>query len=222
MYLPSVFAVKDLPVLQDFMEQYSFATLVTRHSDELIASHIPFVLDRAAGPHGTLRGHLAVRNPQLAHLESGSEALVIFQGPHLYISPSWYATPHNVPTWNYTAVHAYGIPKIVDRAALVVLLKDLVRQNERSLEPPWDFDPEASWVQAMLPEIGAFEIPIENLQGKFKLNQNRVPADRARVIEILSASEDPVRRQMADLIIQASGYPATLPSNPPGASTLFP
>ena len=205
MYLPSVFAVKDLPVLQDFMEQYSFATLVTRHSDELIASHVPFVLDRDAGPYGKLRGHLAVRNPQLAHLESGSEALVIFQGPHLYISPSWYAAPHNVPTWNYTAVHAYGIPKIVDRAGLVVLLKDLVRQNEKSFEQPWDFDAEASWVQALLPEIGAFEIPIEKLQGKFKLNQNRILADRARVIEILSASQDPAQRQMADLILQASG-----------------
>src|SRR5260370_22333881 len=198
MYLPSVFAVKELPVLQDFMERYSFATLVTRHSDELIASHIPFILDRDAGPYGTLRGHLAVRNPQLAHLESGFEALVIFQGPHLYISPSWYATPHNVPTWNYTAVHAYGIPKIVDRAPLVVLLKDLVRQNERSFEQPWDFDPEASWVQAMLPEIRAFDIPIENLQGKFKLNQNRIPADRSRVIEILSASEEMVRGRCAN------------------------
>jgi transcriptional regulator len=204
MYLPSVFAVKDLPVLHDFMEQHSFATLLTRNSDELTASHVPFIIDRDAGPHGTLRGHLAVRNPQLAHLESGSEALVIFQGPHLYISPSWYAKPQNVPTWNYTAVHAYGTPKILDRAALVVLLKDLVRLNEKSFEQPWDFDADDSWVQTLLPEIGAFEIPIERLQGKFKLNQNRIPADRARVIEILSASRDPARRQMADLIIQAS------------------
>jgi len=206
MYLPSLFAVKDLPVLQDFMEQYSFGTLVTRHADELIASHLPFVLDRDAGPNGTLRGHLAVRNPQLAHLASGAEALVMFQGPHLYISPSWYATPHNVPTWNYTAVHAYGLPKIVDRDALVELLKDLVQENEKSFEQPWDFDSEASWMQALLPQIAAFEIPIEKLQGKFKLNQNRVAADRARVIEVLSASQDPARRQMADLIIQAS-YP---------------
>jgi transcriptional regulator len=205
MYLPSVFAVNDLPVLLDFMEQYSFATLITRHSDELIASHIPFVLDRDAGPNGRLRGHLAVRNPQLAHLAAGSEALIIFQGPHLYISPSWYATSHNVPTWNYTAIHAYGRPKIVDRAALVALLQDLVRQNERSYAQPWDFDPEASWVQAMLPEIAAFEILIDKLEGKFKLSQNRMPADRARVIDTLSASEDPVQRQMADLIKQASG-----------------
>src|SRR5580698_3802524 len=101
MYSPKAFAVRDLPVLHDFMEQYSFATLVTRHEDQLTASHLPLVLDRDAGPYGRLRGHLAVRNPQLDHLAAGSEALVMFQGPHSYISPFWYASPHNVPTWNY-------------------------------------------------------------------------------------------------------------------------
>jgi transcriptional regulator len=204
MYLPIAFAVTDLTVLHDFMERYSFATLVTQHSGEMIASHIPFVLDRDAGRQGTLRGHLAIGNPQLAHLASGSEALVIFQGPHSYISPSWYAAPENVPTWNYTAVHASGVPKMMDRASLVGLLKELVRQNERSFEQPWDFDPEASWIQKMLPQIAGFEIPIERLQGKFKLNQNRSMADRTRVVEILSASEDPAQRQMAALIKQAS------------------
>lgn len=203
MYLPSAFAVSDLSVLHDFMERYSFATLVTQHSGEIIASHIPFVLERNAGTQGTLHGHLAARNPQLAHLASGSEALVIFQGPHAYISPSWYAAPENVPTWNYTTVHASGVPKVMDRASLVVLLKELVHQNERSFEQPWDFDPEAPWIQKMLPQIAGFEIPIERLQGKFKLNQNRSTADRAHVIEVLSASQDPSQRQMAALIKQA-------------------
>jgi transcriptional regulator len=204
MYLPSAFAVNDLAVLHDFMEQYSFATFVTQHAGEMIASHIPFVLDRDAGPYGCLRGHLAIGNPQLPHLASGSEALIIFQGPHSYISPSWYAAPDNVPTWNYTAVHAYGAPKMMDRPALVVLLKDLVHQNEKSFEQPWDFDPESSWIQKMLPQIAGFEIPIERLQGKFKLNQNRSAVDRTRVIETLSASQDPAQRQMAALIKQAS------------------
>ncbi len=204
MYLPSAFAVNDLAVLHDFMEQYSFATLVTQHSGEMIASHIPFVLDRNAGPHSCLHGHLAARNPQLAHLASGSQALVIFQGPHSYISPSWYAMPHNVPTWNYTAVHASGVPRMMDRAALIVLLKELVHQNEKSFEQPWDFDPEASWIQNLLPAIEGFEVPIQQLQGKFKLNQNRSPADRARVVEVLSASQDPAQRQMAGLIKKAA------------------
>jgi transcriptional regulator len=204
MYLPSAFAVTDLQVLHDFVLQYSFATLVTQHAGEMIASHVPFVLDRNSGPYGCLRGHLAIGNPQLAHLASGSEALVIFQGPHSYISPSWYAASANVPTWNYTAVHAYGVPKTMDRAALLVLLKDLVHQNEKSFEQPWDFDPESSWIQKMLPQIAGFEIPIERLQGKFKLNQNRSAADRTRVIEVLSASQDPGQREMAALIKHAS------------------
>jgi transcriptional regulator len=203
MYLPRVFAVEDVPALHGFMEQFSFASLITQNEGKLIGSHIPFVLDREAGAHGRLRGHVAVGNPQLAHLKSGSEALVMFQGPHSYISPSWYAAQENVPTWNYTAVHAYGRPKILDRDGLILLLKDLVHQNERNFEQPWDFDPQAPWIEKMLPQIAAFEIPIERLEGKFKLNQNRALADRRRVVEVLSASNDPEQRHMAELIRQA-------------------
>lgn len=203
MYLPRVFAVEDVPALHGFMEQFSFASLITQNEGKLIGSHIPFVLDREADAYGRLRGHVAVGNPQLAHLKSGSEALVMFQGPHSYISPSWYAAQENVPTWNYTAVHAYGRPKILDRDGLILLLKDLVHQNERHFEQPWDFDPQAAWIDKMLPQIAAFEIPIERLEGKFKLNQNRALVDRRRVVEVLSASNDPAQRHMADLIRQA-------------------
>jgi transcriptional regulator len=203
MYLPRLFAVEDVPKLHGFIEQFNFASLVTHNEGKLIASHIPFVLDRDAGSSGRLRGHVAVRNPQLAHLKAGSEVLVMFQGPHAYISPSWYVSQETVPTWNYTAVHAYGRSRMLDRAGLIILLKDLVHQNERLLEPPWDFDPQASWVEKMLPQIAAFEIPIDRLEGKFKLNQNRAPADRRRVVEVLSASPDPAQRHMAELIQQA-------------------
>jgi transcriptional regulator len=203
MYLPRVFAVEDVPTLHGFMEQFSFASLITQNEGKLIGSHIPFVLDRETGAHGRLRGHVAVGNPQLAHLKSGSEALVMFQGPHSYISPSWYAAQENVPTWNYTAVHAYGRPRMLDRDRLIALLKDLVHQNEASFDQPWDFDPQARWIEKMLPQIAAFEIPIERLEGKFKLNQNRALADRRRVVEVLSASDDPAQRHMAELIQQA-------------------
>ena len=98
--------------LQDFMEEFNFATVVTQRDGELTASHIPFLLDRSVEPYGVLRAHVAIRNPQLKDFRSGSQALVIFQGPHTYISPSWYVKPENVPTWNYTVVHAYGVPKI--------------------------------------------------------------------------------------------------------------
>ncbi len=189
MYVPKVFAVEDLVRLQDFIEEFSFATIVTQRDGDLTASHLPFLLDRSVAPYGALRAHMAIRNPQVKDLQSGSQALVIFQGPHTYVSPSWYVQPENVPTWNYTAVHAYGVPRIGDRTAMIALLKDLTRQHEKSLEQPWDFDPDAAWIQKLLPEIAAFEIRIEKLQGKFKLNQNRTAADRDGVIEALSGSE---------------------------------
>jgi transcriptional regulator len=200
MYVPKVFAVDDVPKLQDFMDEFNFATVVTERDGELNASHIPFWLDRSEEPYGVLRAHFAVRNPQLKDLQSGSQALVIFQGPHTYVSPSWYVKPENVPTWNYTVVHAYGIPKILDEAGMIGLLKDLVGKHERPFEQPWDFDPNASWIKKLLPEIAGFEIKIEKLQGKFKLNQNRTAADRAGVIEMLSSSEDPLRRAVASLM----------------------
>src|ERR1700733_11310928 len=200
MYVPKVFAVEDVWRLQDFMEAFNFATIVTQRDGELTASHIPFLLDRTKEPHGALRAHIAIRNPQIKDLQAGAQALVIFQGPHSYVSPSWYVQPENVPTWNYTVVHAYGVPKIGDRAAMVALLKDLTGKHEKGFEQPWDFDPDAAWVQKLLPEIAAFEIKIEKLQGKFKLNQNRTPADRAGVIQALSGSADPIQRSVAELM----------------------
>jgi transcriptional regulator len=201
MYVPKVFAVEDLGRLQDFMEEFNFATIITQRDGELTASHIPFLLDRTVEPYGALRAHIAIRNPQLKDLQSSARALVIFQGPHSYVSPSWYVQPENVPTWNYTVVHAYGIPKIGDRAAMVALLKDLTGKHEKGLEQPWDFDASAPWIQKLLTEIAAFEIKIEKLQGKFKLNQNRTPADRAGVIRALSRSEDPNQRSVAELMV---------------------
>jgi len=202
MYVPPLFAVEDLGRLHDFMEEFNFATIVTQRDGELIASHIPFLLDRSVEPYGVLRAHIAIRNPQIKDLQSGSKALVIFQGPHAYVSPSWYVNPQNVPTWNYTVVHAAGVPKIGNKAAMIALLKDLTAKHEGSFEQPWDFDPNAQWVQKMLMDIVAFEIKIEKLEGKFKLNQNRKPEDREGVIQTLSASDDPLQKAVADLMTE--------------------
>jgi transcriptional regulator len=99
-------------------------------------------------------------------------------------------------------VHAYGVPKILDQAGMVAVLKDLVGKHEGSFAKPWDFEPNDAWIERLFPQIEAFEIKIEKLQGKFKLNQNRTPADRERVIETLSASEDPLQRAVAALMVQ--------------------
>ncbi len=202
MYVPKAFAVEDVVQLQDFMDEFNFATVVTARNGELTASHIPFFLDRSVEPYGMLRAHVAIGNPQLEDFRAGSRALVIFQGPHTYVSPSWYVQPQNVPTWNYTVVHAYGVPRIMDQQAMVALLKNLVGKHESAFQKPWDFDPADPFVQRQMPAIAGFEIKIEKLQGKFKLNQNRTPADRAGVIEALSASEDPQQQSVARLMSQ--------------------
>jgi transcriptional regulator len=202
MYVPPLFAVKDVAQLQDFMDEFNFATVVTHRDGELTASHIPFWLDRGVEPYGVLRAHVAIGNPQLKDFQAGSQALVIFQGPHSYVSPSWYVKPENVPTWNYTVVHASGVPKILDQPAMLALLKDLVAKHEKPFERPWDFDPDATWIQKQLPQIAGFEIQIEKLQGKFKLNQNRTAEDRAGVIQTLSASEDPMQRAVGSLMAE--------------------
>src|SRR4051812_5840105 len=106
MYVPAAFAEPDRGRLHEFIEAYSFGLLVSSHRGPF-ATHLPFLLDRTAGPHGTLVGHMARANPQWHDLD-GREVLAVFSGPHAYVSPSWYEADDVVPTWNYVAVHARG------------------------------------------------------------------------------------------------------------------
>ena len=112
MYVPKHFAEERLEVLRAAIERISLATLVSLGPDGLTATHLPMLLDAAAGPHGTLFGHVARGNPQWRERDDSVETLAIFLGPEAYVSPSWYATKREtgkvVPTWNYLTVHAYG------------------------------------------------------------------------------------------------------------------
>src|SRR5258707_15799301 len=140
MYIPKAFREDDSKTLHAFMREYSFATLVTQQEGMPFASHLPFLLDAGQGPYGTLLAHMARANPQWHALDSAQEVLIIFQGPHAYISPSWYEVELSVPTWNYAAVHAYGVPRIIDdKAVLYDLLKALIQAHEAQLEKQWDF-----------------------------------------------------------------------------------
>ena len=111
MYIPKAFEVTDLSTLHEFIETYSFGTLVTVAGEQPVATRLPLILDRARGRNGSLLGHVARTNPQWRSFDGDRQCLVMFDGPHAYISPSWYATSPAVPTWNYAAVHVYGIPR---------------------------------------------------------------------------------------------------------------
>jgi transcriptional regulator len=202
MYIPSHFEVTDperlFPVIRDF----SFATVVTHDGKAPFASHLPILLDEAGEPR--LLGHMARANPQWRHFENG-EALVIFQGPHGYISPSWYEGTKVVPTWNYVTVHAYGTAKLMDDDALVSVIDRTVAKYESGRPQPWRANLPAEFKDALMKAIVGFEIPIARMEGKFKLGQNRSAADTQGAVEGLRESGDPLDALLADWMAGASG-----------------
>ena len=187
MYVPRHFAQEDVAAAHDLIAANVFATLVTEVSGRLDATHVPVVLDRERGERGTLRFHLARANPTSDALERNDEILMVFVGPHTYISPDWYAAENLVPTWNYAVVHAYGVARRMDDAELRQLLDNLSASQENRL-------PKVAWTTGKMPQalvekmckaIVGFELPITELQAKWKLNQNRGADDRIGVVEAL-------------------------------------
>jgi transcriptional regulator len=186
LYVPNHFRVEDRDELFEFMQKHAFATLASAGPAGLHVSHIPFVAER--DDRGVrLLGHVARGNPHWEALESAQHLVAIFEGPHAYISPSWYANHPSVPTWNYAVVHAHGKASLMDEAALHDLLMRLSSIYEAGNAKPWKMSElPADYVATMLKAIVGFEIEVERLEGKFKLSQNR-PAETERVIAQLEA-----------------------------------
>ncbi|MCA9119351.1 MAG: FMN-binding negative transcriptional regulator [Planctomycetaceae bacterium] len=186
MYIPSSFSETDVDRLHEFLEANSFATLITEGESGIIASHLPLLLDRGAGDRGILLGHMARANVQWREVDE-AEALVIFHGPHAYISPAWYAEENVVPTWNYVAVHVYGKIRIVsDQDVLLQTLRKMVEKYERGTSSPWSIDePDDGFLSSLLDSIVGFEVAIDRIEGKWKLSQNHTVARRTRVVDAL-------------------------------------
>ena len=179
MYRPDMFREDRTDVLQDAVRTIGFATLIT---DGLEANHLPMLLQEADGRQ-VLRGHVARANPVWKKGEGA--ALAIFLGPHAYVSPNWYPskaeTGKAVPTWNYITVHARGrITWIQDADWLRTNVGQLSAMHEAGREVPWMIsDAPANYIDSMLRAIVGFELAVETLEGKWKLSQNRDPADYA-------------------------------------------
>jgi len=203
MYIPSSFVETDIRKLHEFIEAHRFASLITQTGTGTVASHLPLLLDRQAGSRGRLIGHMARANVQWKEAD-GTEALVICQGPHAYISPSWYEDKNVVPTWNYIAVHAYGTLRIVsDRGSLLQTLRDTVGKYEHGSLAPWSLDqPDERFIDGLLDSIVGFEIEITRIEGKWKLSQNHTPERRMRVIEALNQTAGERQHHIAALMLQ--------------------
>lgn len=185
MYVPKLFGSASVQEIEAIIEKYSFATLIVDLEDGLEISHLPIVLEGTLDG-GVLRGHMARANPQLALCAEHAKAIAIFHGPHAYVSPTWYAEP-GVPTWNYIAVHCHGRIHLEDTAtALEDTLEFMLNRYE---DGRWSMDDLPSDQRARaLSAIQSFQIKIERVEAKFKLSQNKPPAERSRVIERLSRS----------------------------------
>jgi transcriptional regulator len=206
MYTPSHFAIKDLHELQQQVLGTRLALLVTHGEQGLQASHLPLLLNTEEGPNGTLYGHFAKANPQWKELQNGAEALVIFAGADAYVSPGFYPSKAEhgkaVPTWNYVAVHAYGTAEVLtDADRLRTLVSALTDRHEAGRAQPWKVsDAPADYIDGMLKAIVGFALPIQRLEGKRKLSQNRSSADIAGVREGLAASPDAHDQALAHLM----------------------
>ncbi|MCG8592089.1 MAG: FMN-binding negative transcriptional regulator [Proteobacteria bacterium] len=200
MYIPDSFAVRDLGRVHEFIRHHGFATLVSSSDQGPVASHVPLWLDASAGEQGVLHGHVARANPHWQLFNGEDRSLAVFHGPHAYVSPTWYAARHAVPTWNYAVVHATGRPRRVDEPELRAALERLVEQYEGPRDDPWPGELPEAMRRGLLDAIVGFELPIERLEAKFKLSQNRSGADARGVVEKLEASDREDDRGVAALM----------------------
>ena len=204
LYTPKAHRVEDLKLLHDFMDEYAFVDLVTS-TPTLRITHIPVILDRTTGTYGKIMGHVSRQNPQSQAFDGYQTGVIVFRGPHGYISPTWYGKKEAVPTWNFAVVHAAGRPAaITDKEALHKLLGRLIEKFENTEGSGYDFSklPE-SYVSPMLGGIVGFEMTVESLEGKFKLGQERSDVDKQGLLEHLGQSK---RRERSLQDLTASFY----------------
>jgi transcriptional regulator len=204
MYIPSAFAEQRLSVLHGLIRSYPFATVITTGNRGIIASHVPVVLLPTQGAAGSLQFHLAKPNPQCEDLAAGTDVLAIFQGPHGYVSPTWYVTAGTVPTWNYVAVHAYGKPSVMSDEGLAEHLDRLVAGYESGRANGWDTGRlSVETFSKLRGAIVGFDVAIARIEGKWKLGQNRTAADRAGAIAGLRTTGTPDNAALADWMAAA-------------------
>ncbi len=207
MYIPHANRIEETETMLTFMRQYSFATLVSVSEGSPFASHLPLTIVNESvnervneDDQVVLYGHFAKVNPHWRVHQQPSEVLVIFNGPHAYISPSQYDAQQSVPTWNYVAVHAYGQLRLLDPGeATLAVLEQLIAAHESSYQQQWESLPD-TYKRSMLNGIVAFAINVTRLEGKSKLSQNKSVVDQTNVAKWLLGHDDPTEREVGRLM----------------------
>lgn len=200
MHIPKYFEVTDPLIIEQFIRENSFATIVSVGDPYPVATHIPMELEVNAAGEKVLWGHVSRANPQWKLLATRPEVLVIFLSPvHSYISSSWYEQP-NAPTWNYMSVHVYGKARIIEGEALWESVRRLVNKYEQYSQHPVSLDNLPASVQKEINGLVGMEIHPERIEASFKLSQNRKPEDYENIVRELRASGQVNARLMADVM----------------------
>lgn len=199
MYTPNHNREEEVEKLYAFMKAHGFATLVSVKNGVPRATHLPFMSEMNDG-RITLYAHMAKANNQWQDFSDGRELLVIFQEPHAYVSPKHYETAHNVPTWNYVAIHFYGHAKVLeDREDKLQLLERLIREHDENYFRQWRELP-ADYINAKLSGIVAFKMDAARIEARFKLSQDRTGVERENIIREFTASEDGLVSEVGELM----------------------
>ena len=189
MYIPEHFRVRDHAIEMAFMRANPFAILISSTEGGPFATHLPVVI-RETADHVVIRGHVAKANPHWRYLEQQPSCMMIFHGPHAYVSTSNYTARENVPTWNYGAVHVYGTARVFASAEDIQgVLHELIGTFEAGYGEQWASLSDA-YRERMLSHIVGFEIAVSRIEGKLKLSQNRTREEQQNVIESLSKADD--------------------------------
>ena len=200
MYIPEFNRQEDRAAILSFMRANPFAILVSNADGIPFATHLPLLVDES-GDEIVVQGHMAKANAHWKSMQGGGESLVIFHGPHAYISPSLYEIRESVPTWNYAAVHIYGEPTLfIDEGTLNETLYRMINTFEASYMTQWS-ELSEQYQSRIMKHIVGFEIKAKRIEAKFKLSQNRTKGEQARVIQSLAQSEDSNASGVANLML---------------------
>ncbi len=200
MYVPDLYAVTDKAQIYDFIRDNGFGILFSHQGPGPTATHLPFVLVEGDDGQDTIIGHMARVNEQWKHAD-GQEVLIVFHGPHAYVSPTWYREEDVVPTWNYAVVHVYGTFEAVQGRAETVDIVSRIVDYYESFEPrAWTADFDSPYNRKMIRGVTAFRIKIARVEGKWKMGQNRPAYLRRRALEELQARPGENEQAVAQLM----------------------
>lgn len=197
MYIPKVYKNENLDEVKNFIKQNSFGILVTHHNNKSHATHIPLELTTNSKEQEVLQAHISKANPQVEHFKNNQEVLCIFNGPHSYVSSSWYDY-EEVPTWNYIAVHVYGTLKIIEGEELWDAMKFLMDKYESNSENPVKMENLSEKTLSQINGIIGFEIEINDIQAAYKLSQNKSDSNHANIISELNKSDNASAKAVAN------------------------